>query len=203
MNDSLQVLGSGSGKQTASIKRVATVDYVLRPASNRPIAANRAAAAALRRLSELRRLSKRLDAAYAGAVVLQLLVESPWLAGFTLSFMAEAAYDDDGSYYRSVSVSAEDIDTVEGATFPEDAFTECKFAEEEAVAWVESEVENEASALYCAFRNADDYEDLSLKVCRKAVADLLDHLSTNGTASGMAAFGALWPQSENSTRPDL
>jgi hypothetical protein len=157
----------------------------------------------LKPMSELRRLSKRLDAAYAGAVALQLLAESPWLASCTLSFTAEAAYDDDGSSYRSISVNAQDIETVEGVAFSAEAFNEGVFSEDEAVAWIEGQVETEAAALFCVFRSADDYEDLSLEVRRAAVADLLDHLSTNGKASGMAAFGALWPQSDHCTRRDL
>jgi hypothetical protein len=202
MNNSIQALGSGSGNQAARAKRAATVDYVLRPASNHPIAANRAAAAALRRLSELRGLSKRLDAAYAGAIVLQLLLDSPWLASCTLSFTAEAAYDDDGSCYRSISVTAQDLKPVKRAIFPTHTFSEGAFSQDEAIAWVESQIETEAAALYCAFRSGDDYEELSLGIRRTAAAELLEQLSATGRASGLAAFEALWPQFVHWMRPD-
>lgn len=199
MNDSLQTLDGCAGESTprAGAGAVA-VDYVVRSTPDRPIVANRAAAAALRRLSEMRRASKRLDAAYAGAVALQLLVDSPWLESCTLNLTAESAYNDEGGHNRSISVNAADIKTVQEATFPTDIFNEGMFNEEEATAWIEELVEDDDAALYCAFRSSDSYEDLALKVCRTALADLLGQLRANGAASGSAAFRALWPQDDHS-----
>ena len=203
MKDSSQIVGGSSGGPVAGAARKGAVDYVVRSATNPPIAPNRAAAGALRRMSELRRVRKQIDVAYAGAVALQLLVESPWLASCTLNLRAESAYNDEGGHHRSISVMAEDIRLAQGASFPTQIFSGGMFNEEEAAAWIEEQVEDDDAALYCAFRSADSYEDLALKVCRIAVTGLLNQLKANGTASGCAAFRALWPQDDDSMRADL
>lgn len=201
MNSSLQTIGAGaSARRSKRTKTAAAVDYQVRSASTGRIVPNRSAAAALRRHSDMQLVLKRMDLAYAGAVVLQLLVEAPWLASCTFYLSAEPAYDDEGGYYRSISAVVDDITTVQDASFAAPVFDQGQFDEDAAVEWIETQVQEVDWALYGAFRASDNYEDLDLVVSRVAVASLLDRLAASGVASGSAACRALWPQADNLTR---
>lgn len=151
-------------------------------------------AALLKAYDALRKRRRELATGYAGGVVLLLFREAPWLASCALALTAEAQHGDDGASYRSISAVARTACDVKGLA-PELALSPGNtFDVDEATDWIEAWLEEEGEAIFEAFRESDDYDELELMCDRTRVQPLLDRLDAGSTVSGADACRALWPE---------
>lgn len=168
-------------------------EYIVRRDTTPNVLPNAAGARLIKQLSALRSRRAQLEASYAGAAVLNLFQEAPWLGSCALDFIAESEPDDEGGFYRTVSVSCNDAVALTEAELPTYLFAGGVFDLDTATGWIEGQLENDANGIYEAFNAPADYDDLALSCDRTAVTSHLTQLETTGTASGSAAFVALWP----------
>jgi hypothetical protein len=186
--------GAAPAARPARASKPARPDFVVRRRASPTVAPNRTAGAVARRMQQLRKLQERTDAAYAGAVVLQVFHAAPWLDSMEIHLSAEPCSDDEGGFYRSVVLRPESITPVPGAALTEDVFEGLAFDPDAAAAWADAQLEYEAAALFDVFRGQADYESLVLSCRRGALEPMLLELATRGRASGAQAFAALWPE---------
>lgn len=195
MNTSLTVALRNSARKKRRAANSQALDHVVHLQSKRAISPSRRAAAALASHSRLQRAVDRLEACYAGAVVLHLFAAAPWLQSFELDLSASFEYDDEGGTYRSIWLSvAEGVGFVERVEREAEVFAPGCDEQAAAIEWIDDELSDDNGALYRAFRGDEQVEDLRLVCVRARLEPLLTELNAGGTASGAAAFAALWPE---------
>lgn len=184
-----------SAKRTRSQRRPQRSGaWLVKPCGEAQLVLDADGAALLKAYDALRKLRRELATGYAGGVVLLLFREAPWLASCTLALAAEAQYDDDGASYRSISAVARTACDVKSLA-PELALSPGNtFDVDEATDWIEAWLEEEGAAIFEAFRESDDYDELELMCDRTRVQPLLDRLDAGSTVSGADACRALWPE---------
>lgn len=152
-------------------------------------------------ISDVRRVHRRMDASYAGAWALTVLIEYPCIQSFKLTFTAAAEYDDEGGTYRSASGSIYAIKVIEATAVPEDWIGDDGQVDLDYAAdcLTQEVVDDAAGDLYECFADDSEYIDITLVVDRNEVAHLLAQVQdapAGYVLSGRDAFLALFPEFE-------
>ena len=181
---------------------LATVDYfsVNSEDGQRTIEETPAASAFRRHMEQMQLIEQRLDEAYAGALLFNLLVDHPWLVSCRVAVWGTPEYDDQGGTFVSASARVHDVvidaalalgdenllDDAGAASedIAEDLLTQCLWDDEQAL----------LDAVNWATGTEGASTEYSIHVDRSAVASLL---ANAGHISGHAVFAALLVMSNN------
>lgn len=182
-------------------RRAPRLDYVVRPHDDNPLVATSAAFKMLAEQTRLRKQRERLDAAYAGGLILLMFHQAPWLQSCSFVLRASSEYNDEGGYSRSIRLSdVTEVVRVPGVEPSPDLCEGGIFSNDAANEWIEDFFDYDAASLYEVFQADEVLDDLHLSCDRRALADALRQLEQDGKASGTLAFVALWPEEAQRVR---
>ena len=181
-------------------------DYVCEPADAsdgrgpRRIAETPAARAFRLHSERMKLIERRLDEAYAGALLFSLLVDHPWLVRCRVAVWGTPEYDDQGGTFVCANVRIDDlvIDHSSASKDKEVIDDTGAVCEELAEEWLKHYLWDDEQALLNAVSRVSGRDgastEYSIRVDRRAVSDLLHG---RGPVSGQAAFAALKRVADN------
>jgi hypothetical protein len=135
----------------------------------------------------------KMLATYAAAILIKMLVCNPWLQSATLEFEPSSEYDDQGGTFRSINVTVTDVECVPDVELPDELQDDGDFRADWAADRLRDDLENncDTSRIYSSLMDDWDFSDLTVKIDRSKVADLLADPSA---ISSLEAFRALLPE---------
>lgn len=140
------------------------------------------------RIRELRQAERLLDAAYCGAVIASVFRENDWLESFQIDLYPSIESGDAGDSYRTVSLAVSNTVAREGMPVPEDLLDDGAFSDERGDEHLETALEDDDSAIYCALVDEDEFMDLTFVFERKELSDLLGEPEIGGRDAFLRLF---------------
>lgn len=166
-----------------------------------------AALTTVRRVAALVRCADKLDdLSYCGAALADVFLDRPWLQAFDVEVRAEWRMGDEGGFFTSYNVSADNLVALSEGEVPEDLQEDDgELDTAMALGDIDSELETDAPALAGAVGLTDrDDEAVKFTVNRSALQDLFDVAASTATpVSGIAVAQRIWPERMASVVRDL
>jgi hypothetical protein len=141
-----------------------------------------------------------LECGAAGALIVSIFVERPWLLAMAINLSASDEYDDEGGTYRSITTRITDVHCLAGQGQGDGGIGDPMSPDGETAAdEIEEALSSESTCLYRAFASDDgDLSTFSMRVERHAIAELIEQFPV----SGKTAFAALFPAHADKVRID-
>lgn len=166
------------------IREISTPNFIVTTGEFR---INDAGSDLYKRLDSLKAEVAELDRAWAGAFLVAIFLNHPWLERFTLKISTGYELDDEGRYYRTFSPVVRLAKCLDDCSLPSEVSDDEGFCPDLASDLLADEIDGHVRDLYLALTEPDA-EEFSVELWRGAFASHLQQGAIDGRTAYLALF---------------